>query len=441
VATSLGLPAADAVRKFGESQVAEFGVSGTLTEAQLQAGLGGKPGKGKLADLSNKGSDQTASLDKLALDALNAGREAVAKANAALVLEIKAHAEAEKDAVDTGLTKKLADLEADAVRIAAAKNDANKAVQLAEIKSAEAAQREAAAAEKALIDRQTEAKLRAQNIDLQRSATDALVATLRYQEAAAVTASDRNALAGRILARQQDLEQRELNLELDPRTFTGSASDAAQKRADLATKQQAARDQLTLDQQGPLDKYLRGIQDLNTEFQTDGVEAIQSLTSGLIDAALHAKNLGDVLKNTFLTLLQQVLTQSLTKEAAPGLASGLSSLLHFIPGFASGTSSAPGGLALVGERGPELVNLPKGAAVTPTFQTLQALSAMKAPRAAGVTVIQPFHFHAEGAVVSQDILDQANATAAQFAAQAGRAARAAAVGDVQRGAYLGGVNQ
>lgn len=34
-----------------------------------------------------------------------------------------------------------------------------------------------------------------------------------------------------------------------------------------------------------------------------------------------------------------------------------------IPGFANGTNFAPGGLSLVGERGPELVNLPRGAGV------------------------------------------------------------------------------
>lgn len=33
--------------------------------------------------------------------------------------------------------------------------------------------------------------------------------------------------------------------------------------------------------------------------------------------------------------------------------------------FASGTNFAPGGMALVGERGPEIVNLPRGASVTP----------------------------------------------------------------------------
>jgi phage-related tail protein len=39
-----------------------------------------------------------------------------------------------------------------------------------------------------------------------------------------------------------------------------------------------------------------------------------------------------------------------------------------IPKFADGTNFAPGGLALVGERGPELVNLPRGSQVIPNNQ-------------------------------------------------------------------------
>jgi phage-related tail protein len=39
-----------------------------------------------------------------------------------------------------------------------------------------------------------------------------------------------------------------------------------------------------------------------------------------------------------------------------------------LPKFANGTMNAPGGLALVGERGPELVNLPKGSQVIPNHK-------------------------------------------------------------------------
>jgi hypothetical protein len=45
----------------------------------------------------------------------------------------------------------------------------------------------------------------------------------------------------------------------------------------------------------------------------------------------------------------------------------------FGPGFANGTDYAPGGLALVGEEGPEIVNLPRGASVTPNRQSMAAM--------------------------------------------------------------------
>jgi len=47
---------------------------------------------------------------------------------------------------------------------------------------------------------------------------------------------------------------------------------------------------------------------------------------------------------------------------------GISSDVFSFFGFAEGTDSAPGGLALVGERGPELVHLPRGARVTPNHK-------------------------------------------------------------------------
>lgn len=46
------------------------------------------------------------------------------------------------------------------------------------------------------------------------------------------------------------------------------------------------------------------------------------------------------------------------------------------PKFATGTNNAPGGLALVGELGPEMVNLPKGARVHPANQTSTMLREM-----------------------------------------------------------------
>jgi hypothetical protein len=53
-----------------------------------------------------------------------------------------------------------------------------------------------------------------------------------------------------------------------------------------------------------------------------------------------------------------------------------------LPGFAEGVENFRGGLALVGEHGPELVNLPRGSSVTPAAQTARMLPALQAAQAA-----------------------------------------------------------
>ncbi|MFB2553995.1 M15 family metallopeptidase [Ciceribacter sp. sgz301302] len=51
-----------------------------------------------------------------------------------------------------------------------------------------------------------------------------------------------------------------------------------------------------------------------------------------------------------------------------------------INGYADGTESAPGGLAMVGERGREIVNLPRGSQVVPNHRTEALLSAANGNR-------------------------------------------------------------
>lgn len=63
-----------------------------------------------------------------------------------------------------------------------------------------------------------------------------------------------------------------------------------------------------------------------------------------------------------------------------------------IPAFASGTDSAPGGAALVGENGPELVNLPRGAGVLTASETKAAMSSGE-----GNILHMPITINAQGA--------------------------------------------
>ncbi|WP_313760165.1 tape measure protein [Rhizobium sp.] len=57
-----------------------------------------------------------------------------------------------------------------------------------------------------------------------------------------------------------------------------------------------------------------------------------------------------------------------------------------IPGFASGTNFAPGGLAMVGEKGPELVNLPRGSQVIPNVSLPKVGKAMGSSVSAPVSI-------------------------------------------------------
>lgn len=123
--------------------------------------------------------------------------------------------------------------------------------------------------------------------------------------------------------------------------------------------------------------------------------AIENMRSSFVDAfadiVTGAKSMADavagILKNLAAQLAQKA-GNSLF-DAALGALSGsfggagrvvgndaLSSALRAIPGFATGVTGFAGGLAMVGERGPELVNLPRGSNVITNENTNKLLNSM-----------------------------------------------------------------
>ena len=103
------------------------------------------------------------------------------------------------------------------------------------------------------------------------------------------------------------------------------------------------------------------------KFKAIGKQIADGISTGLSATTLSG------LKNTISGLFAQASTTVGTiKDLFSSVDTG--SLTGSIPGFASGTSFSPGGVALVGEQGPELVNLPKGSSVMTASKTSQALS-------------------------------------------------------------------
>ena len=90
----------------------------------------------------------------------------------------------------------------------------------------------------------------------------------------------------------------------------------------------------------------------------------QSAFSGLVTGA---KSASEAVKDVVASL-----ANAFANKAFESLWAGIG--LGSIPGFATGTSFAPGGMALVGERGAELVNLPRGSQVFSAGRTKQMMS-------------------------------------------------------------------
>jgi phage-related tail protein len=93
------------------------------------------------------------------------------------------------------------------------------------------------------------------------------------------------------------------------------------------------------------------------KFKDIGKQIAEGLSAGL-----SAENMTSI-KDQISTLYTQ----------AQGTVTGINTVFSGIEGFADGTLSAPGGLAIVGERGPELMNVPRGAQIYPSEQTSNIL--------------------------------------------------------------------
>jgi len=100
--------------------------------------------------------------------------------------------------------------------------------------------------------------------------------------------------------------------------------------------------------------------------------ALGDVVSGTATASDAFRNLGQqvvraitdmIIRMTILAPIAKGLQATLGGFGGGGLVSGGGFSKEF--GYASGTDYAPGGVALVGERGPELVNLPRGSQVIP----------------------------------------------------------------------------
>lgn len=242
-----------------------------------------------------------------------------------------------------------------------------------------------------------------------------------------------------------DLEYRYQKSLLETVIASETATDVEKERARIAlqglTASQGARKaSAARDFASPGERYLsdlaRDAENINDAYENIAANGLRSLNDGITEAIMGSKSLGDVFKNVanqiIADLVRIAVQQAITIPLANALFGGgggggglFGNLFGAIPFFASGTSSAPPGLAVVGEKGPELVRFRGGEQVIPNH----AIGNMSVAGGGG-TVVQHFHLDARGAVMTQDIVNQINAMGQQAAIAGAKGGHALAQRDM-----------
>lgn len=215
---------------------------------------------------------------------------------------------------------------------------------------------------------ETMRRLRENQLSIEREALEA-------EARNATTRAQRLALERRILALQQEEERSRLEASI----AAGEIADAAKARFDLERAQAADRAGVERAGEGPLARYRRGIEDIDTALEQVQVDALQRLNDELTDGITNALGLkgalGDIASQLIQIGIQRTLIGPLA-DALFGPASGgggiIGSALSGLFGRASGGYVAPGQTVRVNEQrgGMELLRMgSQGGTVIPLGQT------------------------------------------------------------------------
>ncbi|MFZ5745280.1 MAG: phage tail tape measure protein [Pseudomonadota bacterium] len=224
-----------------------------------------------------------------------------------------------------------------------------------------------------------------ERLNISQAANDNQRDLLQAVESLATTAAERRPLQLRLL----ELDKEEERLKLQAVIASRDATDAQRQIAEARLGQldaiysERARG-VERNTMGPLGELMRSIPqtaaEMNEAMQGVAANGIQAVSDGLADALTGARSLGDVFKSVANQIIADLIRIQIQKAIVgtlgnllgggggmPSIGSALASVgsqltgtYKPLPGFAMGTSSAPAGMAVVGENGPELVRFRGG---------------------------------------------------------------------------------
>jgi tape measure domain-containing protein len=229
----------------------------------------------------------------------------------------------------------------------------------------------------ARLDLATEkARLEADAIDAQAQETTDLRVRHRLQ---------REALAKRQGADDAAFKLQQDQLELDRRKAGWTEEVIKRLREDATANRttQKANEQRTQDTdqkheqpqgiKGQMIDFANGFGDINTQLSDIAKGGISDLSRGLADAIMNAGSLKDAFTDMAKSMIGQLIEMGIRFAIfeALGMALGVKGMgkasigLGPVAKNAMGTDNFGGGLSIVGEKGPELVGMPRGSQVVP----------------------------------------------------------------------------
>jgi hypothetical protein len=271
------------------------------------------------------------------------------------------------------------------------------------------------------------------------------VALAEAQKGLATTSQQRRQLELRILDLDDQIEEAKLNEIIALKSSTPDQVRDARSQLDSLHQTRPLRQQAVENSTAsPLDAYIRQLQtDTGAGFNDQAgnlmVQGLKGVNQALVEAITNSKNLGESLGDVLRNIGQQLLSLGIEKyltlplaqmlnlipgpsgvasaglgagspmSAGVGIAQAIAGLAH----FAGGTPSAPGGLSVIGENGPELMDVPAGAKIIPN-SAIRSVSVQPGMAAGGGG---GSYFDLRGAVMTDDLLQQMNVIASRQAQQ------------------------
>lgn len=263
--------------------------------------------------------------------------------------------------------------------------------------------------------------------------------TLRNRADAARTVAEKTALEDQEFALYQqaskaDFEARQEEVRARLRLagqLTAEAERRLQNEADAFAALQASEvDRRSEDKRrdNPFARFVDQSADINRSLQEVAADGLASLEDGLVSAIEGTASLADAFRNMSKQIIADLARIAIQKAIIGPLANfmGFGDGAGIFSGIlgggrkAIGTNHSPGGMTLVGEAGPEIVNMPKGSQVLPNGDVRKLLAVPKGSGNRAPVFNFTTHVNASGAVMADEIrrdMIQSHALAVQQARQ------------------------